>query len=113
MDRCRSFFRATAWAASSATPRRAPSRPGADGHIAAVDAHVFASHEAGAVTGQERDHVGDVLARANASDWLGFAPAGKSGLHAIRLARGGCAHHLGVDRAWADREHPNAFRGIL
>ena len=72
--------------------------PGAEGHVAAVDAHELAGHEAGLVAGQERHHVGDVLGCPDASDRLRLAPSARSSPR--------CRRRLGARRPYA----PSRYR---
>ncbi len=66
------------------------------GHVlAAVQGEGGAGHEAGPLARQERDHVGDLLALAQAADRDARDDAGQHG-----LGHGG--DHLGVDIAGAD-----------
>src|SRR5439155_20654857 len=87
--------------------------PGAERHVAAVDADVLAGHEARFVAGQEQHHVGDILTGANAPDGVALPVTGERGFDAVRLPAGRCAHHLCVDRAGADRQHADVLGGVL
>src|SRR5258708_2115768 len=58
--------------ARSLTSARAAG-PGAERHVAAVDADVAASHKRGLVARQEQDGVGDVLAGPNPPNWVALA----------------------------------------
>src|SRR5947208_506719 len=73
--------------------------PGAESHIATVDAHVLTGHERRLVAGQEQDQVGDVLAGADSTERMCRAIARKRRVDAIGLAGSGGAHELRIDRA--------------